>query len=116
MPKVYRLSLSTAQKAELEQVRDRHEKAYLRERAAAILKVAQGQSLRQVAYQGLLKRRAPETVKGWCERYLADGVAGLKVRTGRGRKAVFSPAERGRSRSGSGPGVTPITALLRASP
>ena len=48
MPKVYRLSLSTAQKAELEQVRNRHEKAYLRERAAAILKVAQGQSLRQI--------------------------------------------------------------------
>ena len=115
MPKVYRLSLSPTQAAELVQVRDRHEKAYLRERAAAILKVAQGQSLRQVAYHGLLKRHAPETVKVWCERYLADGVTGLQVRTGRGRKAVFSPVDRGRSGRGSRPGVAPVTTPVRAS-
>jgi hypothetical protein len=113
MPKVYRLNLSAAQKAELQQVRDRHPKAYLRERAAAILKVEAGQSLRQVAYHGLLRRHAPETVKGWCERYLAEGVAGLKVRPGRGRPAIFSPAEPGRSRGGGSPGVTPVSSELR---
>ena len=114
MPKVYRLNLRASQKAELEQVRDRHPKAYLRERAAAILKVEAGQSLRRVAYDGLLRRHAPETVRRWCERYLAEGVAGLKVRPGRGRPAIFSPAEPGRSRSGDRSSATPVTVELRS--
>ena len=116
MPKVYRFNLSAAQKAELEEVRGRHPKPYLRERAAAILKVATGVSLRQVAYHGLLRRHAPETVKAWCERYLAEGVAGLKVRPGRGRPAIFSPNEPGRGGSRDGRGVTPVTTALRLGP
>lgn len=97
MPKVYRLSLTATQQAELVQVRDHHVKPYLRERSGAILKVADRQSLRQVAYHGLLRRRTPETIKAWCERYQAEDLAGLKVRAGRGRKAVFFPSEPGRS-------------------
>lgn len=91
MPKVYRIELNPAQRQELEQARNQHAKAYVRERAAAILKVAERQSLRQVAYHGLLRRHAPETVKTWCERYLAQGLRGLRVREGRGRKPCFFP-------------------------
>lgn len=97
MPKVYRLNLSPDQHAELVHARDHHAKPYLRERSGAILKVAMRQSLRQVAYNGLLRRRTPETVKEWCERYQAEGLSGLVVRKGRGRKAVFSPSEPSRS-------------------
>ncbi|MFQ6101667.1 MAG: helix-turn-helix domain-containing protein [Anaerolineae bacterium] len=91
MPAPYKLELSDEQKAELEEARRRHPKAYVRERAAAILKVAAGESIRQVALKGLLRRREPETVKGWIDRYLAEGLAGLEVKPGRGRKPVFFP-------------------------
>ena len=93
MPKVYRISLDEGQKAELEEAVIKHPKFYVRERAAGILKVWEGNSLRQVAYHQLLRRHAPETVKAWCERYLAEGMAGLRVRQGRGRKPAFSPSE-----------------------
>ncbi len=91
MARPYKLVLTAEQRAELEQLRDHHPKAYVRERAAALLKVADGQSIRQVAWRGLLKRRNPETVKGWGLRYLAEGPEGLLVRSGRGRKPAFYP-------------------------
>ena len=100
MPRAYQLTLSEEQRAELKKARNTHPKAYVRERAAAILKVADGQSVRQVALHGLLKPREPETVSGWIARYLAEGVKGLLVRPGAGRKPAFSPSEQGRSRSG----------------
>ena len=50
------MHLTAEQTAELEWVRDHHQKAYMRERAAAILKVASGLSMLQVALHGLLKR------------------------------------------------------------
>lgn len=93
MPKTYHITLTDQQRQELEKARQRHPKPYVRERAAAILKVASGLSLRQVAYNGLLKRHAPETVKVWCERSLADGLSGLIIQSGRGRKPAFSPSE-----------------------
>ena len=89
MPKTYRIELSEAQRHELEVARNSNSLAYVRERAAGILKVASGSSLRQVAYVGLLRRHAPETVKEWCERYLTEGLVGLRVREGRGRKPCF---------------------------
>lgn len=93
MPAAYKLELSDEQKAELEETRRRHPKAYMRERAAAILKVAAGESIRQVALNGLLQRREPETVKEWISRYLVERLPGLKIRPGRGRKPVFSPLD-----------------------
>lgn len=91
MPAAYKLGLTEEQIAELEFARRRHPKPYVRERAAAILKVSAGNSIRQVALKGLLRRRRPETVKEWINRYLAEGLAGLLIRPGRGRKPVFSP-------------------------
>ncbi|MFN3763204.1 MAG: hypothetical protein ACK4WK_08405, partial [Anaerolineae bacterium] len=79
MSRSFKVVLTAEQRAELEQMRDHHPKPYVRERAAAILKVADGQSMRQVALCGLLKRREPETVKEWVLRYLADGPESLLV-------------------------------------
>jgi transposase len=92
MPNPLRLELSNEQKRELEQARDKHPKAYIRERCAAILKIAAGQSAHQVALFGLYKKRAPDTVYMWLHRYQVEGLDGLFMREGRGRKAAFSPS------------------------
>lgn len=91
MPKPLEIKLTAEQREELEQVRDHDPRPYMREHAAAILKIAAGQSGRQVAQQGLLKTRWPDTVYGWVARYPADGLPGLAIKPGRGRKPAFSP-------------------------
>lgn len=91
MAKPHTITLSAAEQRELEWVRDNHDKAYLRERATAILKVAAGQSGREVALHGLLKVRDPDSVYDWIHRYHASGIDGLLIRPGRGRKPAFSP-------------------------
>ena len=91
MPAPLVVVLCPEQSQELEWVRDHDPPPYVREKAAAILKVAAGQSLRAVARAGLLRPRRRETVAVWVRRYLAEGVAGLRVRPGRGRKPAFSP-------------------------
>jgi hypothetical protein len=91
MSQPFSVTFSPAQVQELEQVRDHHPKAYVRVKAAGILKVWQGASRRQVAKSGLLKSVRRETVQAWIVRYQHDGVAGLLVQPGRGRKPAFSP-------------------------
>jgi hypothetical protein len=91
MAQSFSVTLSPAQVQELEQVRDHHPLAYVRVKAAGILKVQQGQSMRHVAKSGLLKSVRRETVKAWIVRYQHNGVAGLLVQPGRGRKPAFSP-------------------------
>lgn len=93
MPRHIRIQLTEAQRQELVQVRGHHTKAYLRERAAAVLKVADGALVQQVATTGLLKRHEPETVRGWINRYLTAGLAGWQIKSGRGRKPQFSPSD-----------------------
>jgi transposase len=83
--------LSKEQIAELKATRDHHEKPYVRERAAAILKVADGKAVRAVAKNGLYKPRRRETVSEWITRYQQEGLLGLRMRSGRGRKPTFSP-------------------------
>ena len=95
--------LTVAQAQELRWVRDHHEKAYVRERAAAILKVASGDSMLQVALHGLLKPRRYETISEWITRYEQDGVKGLQMQAGRGRKPAFFPCA-GPARGGGGTG------------
>ncbi len=85
------LPLSAQQRDELLRLRDHHPKPYVRERAAALLKVADGHCVRHVAAHGLLRPRAEETVAAWVRRYREQGAAGLGVRPGRGRKPAFSP-------------------------
>ena len=86
------LLLTAVQVQELEQIRDHHPKAYMRVKAAGILKVWQGASRRQVAKSGLLKPVRRETVQAWILRYQHAGVDGLLVQPGRGRKPAFSPS------------------------
>jgi hypothetical protein len=95
------LNLSTEQREELEYARDHDQRAYLRERCAALLKIADGQSALQVALHGLLKVRDPDSVYEWVRRYRAEGLAGLIIKAGRGRKRIFFPSESGGSPRGA---------------
>jgi hypothetical protein len=66
-------------------------KPYRRERASAVLQVAEGKTASQVAAGGLLVPRDPDTVYGWLDRFDDDGVAGLTMTPGRGRKPTHFP-------------------------
>jgi Helix-turn-helix domain len=103
------LTLTQAEREALERMRDHDPTPYKRERAAAILKIAQGAIAEQVARTGLHKPRDPDTVRSWLDRYLAAGPAGLTIRPGRGRKPAFSPCRpgcRGGTRAPAGSGAT----------
>ncbi len=92
MPSSLRLHLTAEQRTQLEATRDHHRLPYMRERAAALLKVADGQSGRAVARHGLLRPHWPDTVYRWIKRFKAEGLPGLRVRPGRGRKPAIFPA------------------------
>lgn len=91
MSKLITICLTPEQREQLEQMRDTDKCPYMRERATAILKIADGMSGRQVALNGLLKSRKPDTVYDWVRRYQAEGIAGLPIKPGRGRKPAYSP-------------------------
>ena len=91
MPRLITNCLTQEQQDQLEQIRDTDKRPYMRERAAAMLKIAEGVTPRQVALNGLLKPRKPDTVYDWLHRYQQDGVAGLPVKPGRGRKPAYFP-------------------------
>lgn len=97
MPAPLVVVLRAEQSAALEWWRDHDPTPDMREQAAAILKVAAGQSLRAVARAGLLRPRRRETIATWVRRDLAEGTAGLRVRPGRGRKPAFPPPHAGGS-------------------
>jgi transposase len=86
---VWTVHLDAAERHQLEQLVKSAPKPYLRERAAAILKVADGLVASQVARTGLLGPRDPDTVYGWLKRFEQAGVAGLTIAPGRGRKPAF---------------------------
>jgi transposase len=86
------VELDDAQTEELRQLRDTAPKPYLRERCAAILKIAEGSVAAQIARSGLLRLRRQETVREWLNRYQQEGIKGLYIQTGRGRKPAFSPS------------------------
>jgi hypothetical protein len=86
------LVLTADQRQELCRLRDTATQPYLRERAAALLKVAAGRPAAQIARTGLLRPRQPDTLYAWLDRFQTQGVAGLKIRPGRGRKPAFSPS------------------------
>jgi hypothetical protein len=71
------LRLSQEQHDELVAHRDHDPRPYVRERCAALLKIAEGTSPFAVANAGILKPRDPDTVYSWLNRYEAAGLAGL---------------------------------------
>src|SRR5436309_10305282 len=88
--------LREEQEQELRHCRDHHELPSMRLKAAAILKVAAGQTIKHVALTGLKKPITQECVSAWISRYEQEGLAGLRVQPGRGRKASFFPCARHR--------------------
>lgn len=87
--RVRRLVLSELERQTLEQARDHHPTPDLRERAAALLRIAAGEAARRVAVTGVLRARDPDTLYTWLRRDEREGVAGLfNHRLGRG----FSPS------------------------
>ena len=95
MPKPLVLILTPKQRDQLVWARDNHPKPYIRERCAALIMIADGRSGRDVAHNGLYKRRKADTIYEWVDRYKAEGFEGLSIRPGRGRKPAFSPSAHG---------------------
>jgi hypothetical protein len=91
MPAKRSLELDEVARQTLEAMRDHHPKPYLRERAAALLKIADGATVSWVAKQGLLRPRHRDRVSDWLDRYERHGLGGLYIRPGRGRKPAFPP-------------------------
>lgn len=82
MAKTHRtLTLTEGQQQELLEYRDHDARFYMRERCAALLKIAGGETAHGVARHGLLKARDPDTVYAWLTIYEQQGVAGLLKRT-----------------------------------
>lgn len=71
------LELTSEQQQTLEEGRDHHPRPCVRERCAALLKIAAGKSPHWVARSGLLKERDPDTVYAWLSRYQREGLAGI---------------------------------------
>jgi hypothetical protein len=71
------LALSDTERAALLDSRDHDPKPYVRERCAALLKIADGQSPHAVAHTGLLRHRDPDTVYAWLDTYQDEGLSGL---------------------------------------
>jgi len=96
MPKRYRIELTDPEKQKLEGWLKNPPSPYLRERARAILKVSQGETIEATA-QKLRIRVHRNAVSEWVKRFLSDRLEGLKIKAGRGRKAVFFPHRKRRS-------------------
>jgi len=91
MPSALTLDLTDAERRTLCDARKRHDKPYVRERAAALLKIDDGWSGNKVAQEGLLQPRVPDTVYTWYHDWQDHGIAALHIEEGRGRKPAFSP-------------------------
>lgn len=91
MPKRYVIELSDAERAKLEGWVKNPPKAYLRKRAWAILLVADGQPIYEVA-EDYRVRVHRTTVSEWIQRYQSNGIKSLKVKPGQGRKSAFFPS------------------------
>ena len=92
MPRPLKIKLNEEQRKDLEDARDHHPLPYFRERAAAILKIADGHSGLKTARELLNRPHWQDTVYERVKRYQAEGLEGLKIRNGRGRKPSFSPS------------------------
>lgn len=81
MPRSLRLTLNEQQREELEITASRHRYPYVRERAAALLQIANGLSGRFVALNSPGKPRKPDTIYSWYYRYINNGLNGLLIRS-----------------------------------
>jgi transposase len=93
MAKRMHIELTEEQRKRLESWVRNPPKPYLRDRARAILRIADGEPIYKVA-RTLRTAVHRDTVSNWVKRFLAEGCEGLKIKPGRGRKPVFSPLSR----------------------
>lgn len=71
------LKLTDKQRQELIHHRDHDPQPHVRERCAALLKIADGKAPYWVARQGLLKKRDPDAVYNWLNIYQEEGLSGI---------------------------------------
>lgn len=103
MPKRRYLTLTEYEHAELLEARDHDPRPFVRERCAALLRIAAGESAHAVACAGIVKPRQPETLYAWMDYYAAAGLAGLQQhQQGGSPRGRLRPSRRG---SGAGPGA-----------
>ncbi|HUY77966.1 MAG TPA: helix-turn-helix domain-containing protein [Ktedonobacterales bacterium] len=95
MPSQARLVIDASARETLCELRDHGPKAYLRERAAVVLAIVDGRSMRAAAREAGLKPHHIETVCAWVARYRRQGLVGLFISTGRGRKPASFPGGAG---------------------
>ena len=106
------LILTEEQRQQLLQLRDHDTRPYVRERGAAVLKIAEGDTPHPVAKRGLLKPRDPDTVDSWLDLYQASGVPGLIADfQGGSRGRHLSAPEPFLERLRQGPGEEPRPAM-----
>jgi transposase len=77
------MELSDEQRQELTHLARQGQPAYLRAKALVVLNLGDGRSVTEVAR---IFRVSRESVYEWRNRYSGQGVAGLRVHAGRGRK------------------------------
>jgi hypothetical protein len=94
------LELQPTERTDLERLRNRDPRPYMRERAAALLKIADGLSVPWVARHGLLKAHHPDTVYRWLNTYQSQ----RQILPQPVRRRRFSPCGR---RPGRGAGADP---------
>lgn len=87
----YQVVVSAEERQKLERWLKNPPRSYLRERARAILLVVDGKEGQEVS-QMLRVRVHRTTIGEWVRRFQAEGVEGLKIRAGRGRKSRFFPS------------------------
>ncbi len=100
MPKRYEIELSEEEKQKLESWVKNPPKPYLRERARAILKISQGETIQSTAEE-LRVRVHRNAVSDWVKRFLSERLQGLKIKAGTVRKSVFFPNRERRSQESS---------------
>ena len=77
MARLRKLVVTEEQEQELIEHRDHNSSPQVRERCAALLKIAEGKTPHWVAQNGLLKERDPDTVYNWLNIYEEKGIEGL---------------------------------------
>lgn len=113
------LKLTDSQDNELRGAMHGARKAYLRLKALAIWNLGQGRSQREV---GKLLHVSPTSVFNWQKRYLLEGLPGLEVRPGRGRRprANLEEIKETLHRTPRGVGISrtrwTLTSLAQATP
>lgn len=74
------LTITDEERKQLQDYRDHSGHPQVRERCAAMLKIAEGKSPFWLSQEGLLKHHSPNTIYGWLDLYQQEGLKGLVER------------------------------------